>query len=133
MSGNGIPGVAFDAPFDPNDSIIATDKQLFQRPVTIASGQNLPKGRSIGFVTDTEDPASGKFVGSVKAATNGSKVIVGFLAEACDATGGDKQAMAVITGGVKLSKLTLGTGHTKDNAWLDLAGRGLFLYEDAAV
>jgi hypothetical protein len=132
MTGTGIPGVAFDGAYDPND-LIATDKPQYTRTVTIAEGQVLPKGRTLGLVTDDEDDDFDKFVGSLKAATNGSQEIVGVLAEAVDASAGDVQALVYFAAGLKQNRLTFGTGHTKDNAWLAMSARGLFLYDDAAI
>ncbi len=51
---------------------------------TLASGQNLPRGRAIGRVA-----ATGKLVESQQDATDGSQKPVGFLNHDADASGGD--------------------------------------------
>lgn len=56
--------------------------------------------------------ASKKYKLSLAAATDGSKDIDFFLAQDCDASAGDKEALAYETGQIVGSALTLGTGHT---------------------
>ncbi|WP_372986937.1 head decoration protein [Marinobacter sp.] len=51
---------------------------------TLASGQNLPRGRAIGRVA-----ATGKLVESQEDATDGSEKPIGFLNHDADASGGD--------------------------------------------
>lgn len=75
--------------------------------VTIAAGQVLPRGAVLGQVT-----ASGEYVLSLAAATDGSEDPSVVLDEAIDTTDAAAPALVRLTGEVLGSQLTLGTGHT---------------------
>lgn len=77
------------------------------RKVTILSGQNLVAGAVLGKIT-----ASSKHILSLSAAADGSQTPDMVLAQDCDASGGDKEAIAYETAQVVGSALTLGAAHT---------------------
>jgi hypothetical protein len=115
----------------------AGDGPLLSRPIVVASGANavgaiLPRGAVLGMIT-----ASGKYVLSALAATDGSQVPVAVLAAELDASIADVQAPAYFTGEFADLMLTYGTGHTA--ATVDAAfaaapsGRLLFVRKVGAV
>lgn len=78
------------------------------RKVTIASGAGaLLAGTVLGKID-----ASGKYLKSLSAATDGSEVVDAILSEDVDATSADKEAVVYIAGEFDQDKLILGTGHT---------------------
>lgn len=90
------------------DQIVAGEfDDLIAEKITVLSGQNLTRGTVIGKVT-----ASGKYKVSLAADTIGSETPDLILAEDCDASGGDKSAIAYSRGDFNAQKLTIGTGHT---------------------
>lgn len=99
------PGVTTDS-YSP-DQLVAGDFPRATRSATLVSGQNLPRGAVLGKLT-----ASGKYVLSLAAATDGSEVPSAILVDACDASGGDQTIGIFETGEFLGSALTLGTGHT---------------------
>jgi hypothetical protein len=104
------------------DRLIAGDTQLVPRKVTILSGQNLVRGAVIGKIT-----ASGKYILSLSAASDGSQTPDLILAEDCNATGGDKVGLAYATGEFNESALTIGTAHTADSIREGLRVKGIHL------
>lgn len=73
----------------------------------IASGQNLARGALLGRVT-----ADGKLKLVDKTATDGSQSVYAVLAEAVDATSGDKTAPIFLTGEFNENALTVAAGNT---------------------
>ncbi|MDH5258262.1 MAG: head decoration protein [Gammaproteobacteria bacterium] len=92
---------------DTPDSLIAGDLKRVTDEIVILSGQVLVRGAVIGKVT-----ASKKFILSLSGAADGSQTPVAVMAEAVDATAGDKRGPAYRTGEFNEAALTLGTGHT---------------------
>lgn len=90
------------------DSLIAGHDDLQSRQITLLSGQNLARGALLGKVT-----ASGKYVLSLSAASNGSEVPAAILAETTDASGGDKVTVAHFGGVFDENAVIYGTAHTK--------------------
>lgn len=70
---------------------------------------------------------SGKYTSSLAAATDGSQTPDAILAEACDASGGDKVTVAYFKGGFDDSKVVLGTGHTAASVREGLRVKGIDL------
>lgn len=68
-----------------------------------------------------------KYVKSLAAATDGSQRPDAILAEDCDASGGDKAAVAYFAGHFNESALVLGTGHTADSIREGLRQKGIHL------
>lgn len=111
--------------FDPNGLLVQLNgAPVYGRMVTIASGANLAKGAAVGQIT-----TGGKYILSLAAAEDGSQTIAGVLPEACDATGGDRQAFVYFTGEFNQAKVVFGTGHTAATRARALAQLGLFLHE----
>lgn len=90
------------------DGLIVGDDDLQTRQITLISGQNQPRGAVLGKIT-----ASGKYTLSLSASSDGSQVPATILAEACDASGGDKVTIAHFGGVFDENAITLGTAHTK--------------------
>lgn len=93
--------------FTPDNLIAGEFDDLVGEKITLLSGQNLTRGTVLGKVT-----ASGKYKISLAADTIGSETPDLILAEDCDASGGDKSAIAYSRGDFNAQKLTIGTGHT---------------------
>lgn len=105
------------------DKLLAGNAHLLVgRKVTIASGQNLPRGAVLGKIT-----ASGKYILSLSAAEDGSQTPDLILAQTVDASAGDKQALAYARGDFGADGITLGTGHTLDTVTETLRGKGITL------
>jgi hypothetical protein len=98
------------------------DRETIQRKVTILSGQNLARGALLGRIT-----ASGKYVLSLSASSNGSEVPDAVLLEPCDASGGDKEAIVAIKGRFNGAALILGTAHTLASIDAGLRDKNIFL------
>jgi hypothetical protein len=91
--------------------------------VTIASGQNLVEGAVVGAIT-----ASGKYVLSLSASTDGSEAPLGYVLEDVDATAGDVLNVPMrIASQVLESYLTIGTGHTVDTVKKALRPLGIYV------
>lgn len=92
------------------------------RKVTIISGQNLEAGAVLGKIT-----ASSKHNLSLSAAVDGSQTPDLILAQDCDASAGDVEAIAYETcsGGIVASALTIGAGHTLASIREGLRAKGL--------
>jgi hypothetical protein len=114
------PGMA-TSEFVP-DQLIAGRFQLVTDTVTIVAGQVLARGAVLGKIT-----ASGKLTLSTTAANDGSQVPSVILADAVDASGGDKAAGVYLTGEFNASKLILGAGHTVASIKDTLRDAGIFL------
>ncbi len=93
--------------YTPDGLIVGTD-DLQTRQITLISGQNLARGAVLGKIT-----ASGKYTLSLSASSDGSQTPAVILAEATDASGGDKVTVAHFGGVFDENAITLGTGHTK--------------------
>jgi hypothetical protein len=90
------------------ENLLAGDiDNLIGEKITVVSGQNLVRGTVIGKIT-----ASGKYTTSLSASTDGSQVPDFILAEDCNATAGEKIALAYSRGDFNAQGLTIGTGHT---------------------
>jgi len=93
--------------FVPDQLIAGNADELVGEKITVLSGQVLSRGAVLGKIT-----ASGKYILSASAAADGSQTPDFILAEDCDATGGDKQALAYSRGDFIAEKVILGAGHT---------------------
>lgn len=89
---------------------------------------NLTRGALLGRIT-----ASGKYVLSLSAATDGSEVPVAILAEDTDATSADKTTIAYFTGEFNATAMTFGTGHTAASTQAGLRDLGIFLKTNLAA
>lgn len=105
------------------DSLLAGNAHLLvARKVTVLADQVLPRGAVLGAIT-----ASGKYVLSASAATDGSQTPDLILAEAVDATGGDASALAYERGDFNALAVTLGAGHTVASIREGLRAKGITL------
>lgn len=102
-----MPASFSSTSFVPDNLIAGNHDELVGEKITLLSGQNLVRGAVIGKVT-----ASGKYKISLAADTIGSETPDLILAEDCDASAGDKQAVAYSRGDFIAQALTIGTGHT---------------------
>lgn len=91
----------------PDDELFAGDYPVVTKPETLVSGQNLARGAVVGRIT-----ASGKLTLSAAAANDGSQVPIGVLADAVDASAGDKACRLYGSGYFAADQLTYGAGHT---------------------
>ena len=99
---------------------LVQDNDITTRVVTVVSGQNLSAGAVLGKIT-----ASGKYNLSLSAASDGSQTPDLVLFQDCDASGGDTEAVAIETGTVVASALTLGASHTIASIREGLRGKGI--------
>lgn len=104
------------------DQLIAGRLQLVTDTVTVAAGQVLGRGAVLGKIT-----ATGKYVLSTAAANDGSQVPSIILADAVDASGGDKLAGVYLAGEFNAGKLILGAGHTIASIKDTLRDAGIYL------
>lgn len=110
------------------DRLVAGDMELIARKITLISGQNLLRGAVLGKIT-----ASGKYNLSLSAASDGSQTPDLILAEDCDASGGDKPAIAYATGIFAQEALNIGTAHTADSIREGLRGKGIHIIPTAGA
>jgi hypothetical protein len=106
----------------PTQLIASNADQLTGEKITLISGQNLVRGTVLGKIT-----TGGKFNKSLAAAGDGSQTPDMILAEDCDATAGDKFALAYARGDFIQESLILGTGHTVASIKEGLRVKGIFL------
>lgn len=78
-------------------------------------------------VTVTEAAASGKYVLSLAAATDGSEVPAAILLHDADATSADQEVIVAIKGRFGIQGVTFGTGHTAASVDAGLILRGIIL------
>lgn len=108
--------------FTPDALIAGNHHLLVGRKVTILSGQNRKRGDVLGKIT-----ASSKHVLSLSASADGSQTPDAILAEDCDASTGDKQAMAYFRGDFNATAVTLGASHTVASITEGLRVKGIAL------
>jgi hypothetical protein len=97
------------------------DRDTIQRKATIDAG-NLARGSLLGKIT-----ATGKYILSLAAASDGSEVPDAVLLEPVDATGGDKEAAIAIKGRFAIQGMTIGAGHTAASVDSALRDKGIYL------
>ena len=103
-----------------HDKLIAGNAHLLvARKITVKSGQNLVRGAVIGKDGDS------KYLLSLSAANDGSQTPDLILAEDCNATAGDTQALAYARGDFAAQALTLGTAHTVASITEGLRAKGI--------
>lgn len=89
------------------DNLLAGDYPAVTDIVTILSGQNLTRGACLGKVT-----ASGKHVIVDSGNADGSQHPVAILAEDCDASAADAQAVVYLSGAFNQDQVTFGGADT---------------------
>lgn len=94
-------------PYVPDALIAQNAHLLVDESITLASGQNLKRGAVLGKIT-----ASGKYVLSLAAASDGSQTPSRILAVDTDASAGDKTTVVYRRGDFQSQAVILGAGHT---------------------
>ncbi len=97
------------------DQLLAHEVTPLTYKETLITGQNLKRGAMVGKIT-----TGGKMTLSLSASGDGSQVPYGILAEDCDATSADKEALVFVKGSFNAHKVVLGTGWTAKTAALSL-------------
>lgn len=116
------PGINNAAGTYVHDNLIAgTAVNMVTESITVDTG-NLKRGALLGRIT-----ATGKYVLSLSAASDGSEVPRAILAEDTDATGADKVTVGYLTGEFNIAAMTFGTGHTAVSTKDGLRDLGIFL------
>lgn len=115
--------------FDPTGLFAGDESHVASDPVTVAAGSNAPgtlllRGTILGQVT-----ASGKYVVSTSAASDGSQTAHAVLAADCDTSGGDVVAPAYFSGVFADFACTFGPGQTQATveAQLRAANSGIYI------
>lgn len=110
------------------DKLLAGDYPAVTDVVTVLSGQNLTRGACLGKVT-----ASGKHVICDSAGTDdGRRSPVAILAEDCNASGGDAQAVVYLSGAVSESAVTFGGTDTATTHRVALRNLNIYLKKTVA-
>ncbi len=102
-----MPASFAQTSYTPDNLVAGEFDDLIAEKITVISGQNLVRGAVLGKIT-----ASGKYNLSLSAAADGSQTPDLILAEDCNATSGDKTAIAYSRGDFNAQALTIGTAHT---------------------
>lgn len=109
------------------DKLIAGDYPLVTDVITILSGENLTRGTCLGKIT-----SSGKYVICNTAGTDdGRRAPFAILAEDCDASGGDKQALVFLSGAFNESAITFGGTDTATTHRAALRNLNIYLKKSA--
>lgn len=90
--------------------------------VVIISGQNLGAGQVLGKIT-----ASGKYTAYVDDAVDGSQTAAAVLYADCDASGGDKEAVAFVRDAEVNGSLLVWGVEDQSGGKVDLAGFGIIV------
>ena len=110
------------------DNLIAgTAVNMVTESIVLDTG-NLTRGAVLGRIT-----ATGKWVLSASAASDGSQVPRAILAEGADATAADLTTVAYLTGEFNSTALTFGAGHTAASTLDVLRDAGIFLKTNLAA
>ncbi|MBK3798265.1 head decoration protein [Azospirillum brasilense] len=104
------------------DQLIAGRFPLTTDTVTLAAGQNLPRGAVLGVITST-----GKFRLSAAASTDGSQTPAAILVDGVNATNGDTLAGVYLTGEFNQRAVIFGAGHSVSSTKEALRLREIFL------
>jgi hypothetical protein len=109
------------------DNLIGGDAVNAVTESIIVDTGNLVRGSVLGKIT-----ATGKYVLSASAASDGSQTPVAILAEDANATSGDVVTVAYLTGEFNGTALTLGAGHTLASVTPLLRDAGIFVKTNLA-
>ena len=110
------------------DRLVAGLTQLVSETLPLVQGQVLPRGAVLGQIT-----ASKKLTLSVQAATDGSQVPYGILADDADASATDVLCGVYVKGEFNQNALTFGAGHTPQTVHDALRDGGIFLKTPVAA
>ena len=109
-------------------NLLAGEFDRSTRKFTLLAGQNLPAGAVLGRIT-----TSGKLTLSASGASDGSQAPTAILAEACDASAGDRECLVYESGDFNELALTLGTGHTIASIRDGLRDLSIFLHRNVGA
>lgn len=115
-----VPGFRSDA-YNP-DRLIAGSADLITETAVIAAGANLERGTLLGVVT-----ATGKFVQSAAAASDGSQTPVAILVDFAPAASADASAGIYVAGEFNENAVLYGAGHSAASVKAALRARGIYL------
>ncbi len=90
--------------------------------ITLTDGETVVRGHLLGRVT-----ATGKYLISLLAATDGSQVARAVAAEAAAPSGADEVMTAFLEGEFNQDRVTFGTGQTIANTLVDLQDVNIYL------
>jgi hypothetical protein len=115
------PSHTSEGTYDPN-GLIAGSADIVTRDITIATSAALLAGAVLGMVT-----ATGKYILSASASTDGSQVPRAILAADADASAADVIAPIYDAGEFDQDKLNFGAGHSIATVQEDLRAVGIHL------
>jgi len=101
---------------------------LVGRKVLLAAGQNLLRGALLGRVT-----ATGAYVLSAAAASDGSQAPVAVLVHDTDATAAATETLIYERGDFNVAAMTFGAGHSIDSTRDALRDGGIYLIKPYGV
>jgi hypothetical protein len=122
-----MPASYISTSFAPSNLIAGNFDELKGESITVISGQNLLRGAVLGKIT-----ASGKYNLSLNAAADGSQIPDLILAEDCNASAGDKPAIAYSRGDFIAQELVIGAGHTIASIKEGLRDKNIILFNQQA-
>lgn len=120
MSGYGYPAAQAET-YTP-DRLVLDTRLLVTRQVTIGTAANLARGTLLGRIT-----ASGKYIRSLSAASDGSQTPVAILAHQADAAAADVSAGVYVAGEFDAAAVLFGASHTFASTRDALEARGIHL------
>ena len=110
--------------YDPSNLIAGDKPPAKAEHVTLLDGESVVPGSVLGVVT-----ASGKYVLSLNAATDGSEVARAISAVTAAPSGADEEILAYVQGEFNQDRLTFGTGQTAANTRQDLMDKNIHLVD----
>lgn len=108
--------------FEPDNLIAGTKPPAKAIPGTLANGENVVRGELLG-----REDATGTWLASLAAATDGSEVVKGIAVEAVDASGGATKTLIYVEGEFNEDLVTIGAGHTLAAVKAAMADESLYL------
>lgn len=108
--------------FTPDQLVAGNPALLLNASVIVLAGQNLARGALLGKIT-----ASGKYVLSLAAASDGSQVPAAILVDDVNATSADTAALIYTRGDFLADAVTYGAGHTAASVAAALKAQSIYL------
>ena len=121
MSLNFQPGMTPETTFTPDNLIGGDAINAVTESIVVDTGV-LARGSLLGKIT-----ATGKYILSASAATDGSEVPAAILAEDVDASSADVTTVAYLSGEFNATAMTFGTGHTAASTKDALRDKNIYL------
>lgn len=104
------------------DRLIAGGFPIVTQNEVLVSGQNLQRGALLGRIT-----TGGKLTLSTTGASDGSQTPIAILADAVDASGGDKTCGVYLSGEFNEAAVIFGASHTAASTRAALRALGIYL------